>query len=119
MIEIKFDRPVVLKKIADAVVVLRNGEGFLKKMSIPARFIDPNGIFEGVMVSQRRLVDMDVTVGVPLFVISPREIDFSFFPRVLLGVKALNGKYGAEKKEEYYSVKLMNHCAFLFEALQR
>jgi hypothetical protein len=80
MVEVDFKGQAFffVEEVAEAIVVLRYGKGFAEQAVVPAFVIVRPHVIEQVVIAQFRLIDTDVTVGVPFRVITPGKIKFSF-----------------------------------------
>lgn len=80
VIEIDFNTQAfsLVEKIPDAVVILRNGNGFTEEPVVPSFTVMTGNSDKSKIIAQGGLVDIYVTARIPFGVIAPGEIKFAF-----------------------------------------
>src|SRR5450631_2411404 len=70
---------LLIENISNPVIVLRNTYRRSKKSSaIPSLMVMTVDILECKRITERRLVDLYIAMGIPLCIITPGKIKFSF-----------------------------------------
>lgn len=60
---------------AEPVIVLRNGEGFMKKVLVPAFMVTGMYLYQVVIITEAILLHMHGRMGIPLLVVPPTGVD--------------------------------------------
>jgi hypothetical protein len=84
MVEGQFNTPIVFKPIPDTVIVLGYGEGFAENALVPSYLVFRKYTLEYIIITQRGLLNVDITMGVPFLVITPGKPPGTFPSNIIV-----------------------------------